>query len=128
MFVNYLLVMYCDMSIINIFLFFCRNCSEVHIGSQGHQLKTCEGPMSCSSKKHVWRKGTVDDILVTVESFHLYDRVGRVVTHKERFMVDRLPAIIELCIQAGLDLPDFPTKRRAYPVYMVAGKIVDFEK
>jgi hypothetical protein len=24
----------------------CRNCSEVHIGSQGHQLKTCEGPMS----------------------------------------------------------------------------------
>jgi len=106
----------------------CRNCSEVHIGSQGHQLKTCEGPMSCSSKKHVWRKGTVDDILVTVESFHLYDRVGRAVTHKERFMVDRLPAIIELCIQAGLDLPDFPTKRRAYPVYMVAGKIVDFEK
>jgi hypothetical protein len=70
----------------------------------------------------------IDDILVTVESFHLYDRVGRAVTHKERFMVDRLPAIIELCIQAGLDLPDFPTKRRAYPVYMVAGKIVDFEK
>jgi hypothetical protein len=69
----------------------CRNCSEVRIGSHGHQLKTCEGPMSCSSKKHVWRKGTVDDIMVTVESFHLYDRVGRVVTHKERFMVDRLP-------------------------------------
>lgn len=106
----------------------CGNCPEMHVGSLGHQLKTCEGPMSCSSKKHVWRKGTVDDILVTVQSFHLYDRVGRAVTHKERFMADRLPAIVELCIQAGLDLPEFPTKRRAYPVYMVAGKIVDFEK
>lgn len=47
--------------------------------------------------------------------------------HKERFAVPRLPALTELCIQAGLDLDDFPTKRRTKPVYSIEGRIVDFE-
>lgn len=50
-------------------------------------------------------------------------RVG----HKERFEMPRLPAVVELCIQAGLDLQDYPTKRRSKPVYSIEGRVVDFD-
>lgn len=60
--------------------------------------------------------------------FHLYDRVGKPrVGHDERHTVRRIPAIVELCIQAGLDLEQYPTRRRTKPVYSVEGRIVDFE-
>lgn len=39
----------------------------------------------------------------------------------------RLPAVVELCIQAGLDLEDFPTRRRTRPVCSIEGRIVDFD-
>lgn len=60
--------------------------------------------------------------------FHLYDRVGKArVVHDERHSVPRLPAIVELCVQAGVDLETLPTKRRTKPVYSVEGRIMDFE-
>ena len=55
-----------------------------------------------------------------VDSFHLYDRIGRAVSHNEMLEVDRIPAIVELCVQAGVDIPEYPTRRRAFPVYCVA--------
>lgn len=67
-------------------------------------------------------------VLPLVESFHLYDRVGRAVSHNERLEVDRIPAVVELCIQAGIDNPEYPTRRRVFPAYNIAGKIIDFEK
>ncbi|RVW96183.1 APO protein 2, chloroplastic [Vitis vinifera] len=32
------------------------------------------------------------------------------IPHEERFSIPRIPAVVELCIQAGADLPEFPTK------------------
>ncbi|CAL1389236.1 unnamed protein product [Linum trigynum] len=52
----------------------------------------------------------------------------RTVTHKEKHHVPRIPAILELCIQAGVDLDKYPTKRRTKPIYSVEGRIVDFEE
>lgn len=63
-----------------------------------------------------------------MESFHLYDRLGRAVSHNERLQVDRIPAVVELCIQAGVDILEYPTRRREFPVYFVAGRMIDFEK
>lgn len=60
--------------------------------------------------------------------FHLYDRVGKPrVGHDERFEIPRIPAILELCIQAGLEIDKYPTKRRTRPVYSIEGRIVEFE-
>lgn len=70
----------------------------------------------------------MEHVLPLVDSFHLYDRMGRAVSHKEQLQVDRIPAIVELCIQAGVDIPEYPTRRRVVPVYSVAGKIIDFER
>ncbi|KAJ6813333.1 APO protein 3, mitochondrial [Iris pallida] len=107
----------------------CRFCSEVYIGHHGHEIRSCEGPGSASRNAyHVWRRGGIKDVVGFPYCYHLFDRVGKPrVGHKERFQVPKLPAITELCIQAGLDLDEYPTKRRTKPVYSIEGRIVDFE-
>uniref|UniRef100_A0A7N0UUC4 APO domain-containing protein n=1 Tax=Kalanchoe fedtschenkoi TaxID=63787 RepID=A0A7N0UUC4_KALFE len=107
----------------------CSHCFEVHVGSEGHEIRTCSGPGSgLRNATHVWRNGGVRDAIYFPSCFHLVDRVGRPrVVHDERHSVGRVPAIVELCIQAGLDIDKFPTKRRTRPVYSFEGRIVDFE-
>ncbi|CAL1411032.1 unnamed protein product [Linum trigynum] len=73
-------------------------------------------------------KGGVEQILPLVESFHLYDRLGRAVSHDEQLIVDRIPAVVELCVQGGVNIPEYPTRRRTFPAYSVAGRIIDFER
>ncbi|XP_064944222.1 APO protein 3, mitochondrial-like [Musa acuminata AAA Group] len=106
----------------------CRVCGEVHVGTVPHLIRTCDVAGSLASKEHSWARGGIEHVLPLVESFHLYDRLGRAVSHEERLLVDRIPAVVELCIQAGVDVPEYPTKRRIFPVYNVAGKMIDFER
>ncbi|RCV06840.1 hypothetical protein SETIT_1G195900v2 [Setaria italica] len=107
----------------------CRFCPEVHVGRVGHEIRTCEGRDSgARNSLHVWRPGTVRDVVGFPYCYHLFDRVGKPrVVHKEKYDVPRLPAILELCIQAGVDVERYPTKRRARPVYSIEGRIADFE-
>ncbi|KAL5727489.1 hypothetical protein ACHQM5_000679 [Ranunculus cassubicifolius] len=112
----------------NIPVYSCRLCNEVHIGSLPNKIKTCIVTGNPSRREHSWQKGSVEDVLPMVESYHLYDRLGRAVSHEERLEVDRIPAIVELCMQAGVDIMEYPTRRRTFPVYMVAGRMIDFEK
>lgn len=107
----------------------CRFCSEVHVGRVGHEIRTCEGRNSgARNSLHVWRPGTVRDVVGFPYCYHLFDRVGKPrVVHKEKYDVPRLPAVLELCIQAGVDVQRYPTKRRTRPVYSIEGRIVDFE-
>ncbi|XP_057516595.1 APO protein 3, mitochondrial [Amaranthus tricolor] len=107
----------------------CRSCSEVHIGHLGHEIRTCTGPRSgFRSAMHDWRKGGLNDVVYFPKCFHLYDCVGKPrVTHKERFNYPRIPAILELCIQAGVNLEQYPVRRRTKPVYSIEGRIVDFD-
>lgn len=109
-------------------IYFCSFCTEVHVGHPPHKIRTCNVSGSQKNKEHTWQRGGVDHVLPVVESFHLYDRLGRAVSHNERLEVDRIPALVELCIQAGVDLPEHPTRRRKFPIYRVAGKLIDFEK
>jgi hypothetical protein len=37
------------------------------------------------------------------------DRLGKRIPHDQRFAVPRIPALVELWIQAGVDLPEYPT-------------------
>ncbi|KAG8058986.1 hypothetical protein GUJ93_ZPchr0002g26552 [Zizania palustris] len=107
----------------------CRFCAEVHVGGAGHEIRTCEGSGSAARNAlHVWRPGTVRDVVSFSYCYHLFDRVGKPrVVHKEKYNVPRLPAILELCIQAGVDVDRYPTKRRTRPVYSIEGRITDFE-
>ncbi|XP_030948787.1 APO protein 3, mitochondrial-like [Quercus lobata] len=112
----------------SIAIFSCSLCGEVHVGDPPHRIRTCDVAGSLKNKEHTWERGGVEHILPLVESFHLYDWVGRAVSHNEQLQVDRIPAIVELCVQAGFDIPEYPTRRRTFPIYSLVGKIIDFER
>lgn len=106
----------------------CKHCNEIHVGSTGHPFRSCRGLRAETRRGgHEWTSTTsVDDIFIPIESFHLSDRLGKRIPHTERFMVPRVPSLVELCIQAGVDLPDYPTKRRKKPVIRVGkSQIID---
>ncbi|KAK2980739.1 hypothetical protein RJ640_002551 [Escallonia rubra] len=96
-------------------------CNEIHVGPIGHPFKSCRGQNASIRKgHHEWVDAVVEDILVQVEAYHLFDRLGIRIPHAERFSITRVPAVVELRIQAGVDLPEFPTKRRRKPVIRIA--------
>ncbi|KAK2980744.1 hypothetical protein RJ640_002556 [Escallonia rubra] len=100
---------------------FPRWCNEIHVGPIGHPFKSCRGQNASVRKgHHEWADAVVEDKLVQVEAYHLFDRLGVRIPHAERFSIPRVPAVVELCIQAGVDLPEFPTKRRRKPVIRIA--------
>lgn len=104
----------------------CSECSEVHVALEGHQIKDCLGPTSRDRHSlHSWVRGSIDDVLVPIESYHLYDPFGRRIKHETRFEYDRIPAVVELCIQAGVDIPEYPSRRRMKPIRMIGKKVID---
>ncbi|KAJ7975556.1 APO protein [Quillaja saponaria] len=104
----------------------CSECSEVHVGQTGHHIKNCLGLTSSQRHSfHSWVKGSISDVLVPIESYHLYDPFGRRIKHETRFEYDRIPAIVELCIQAGVDIPEYPSRRRAQPIRMLGRRVID---
>ncbi|KAG8644841.1 APO protein 1, chloroplastic isoform X1 [Manihot esculenta] len=104
----------------------CSACSEVHVAHAGHHIQDCLGPTSDKRQSfHAWIKGSINDVLVPIESYHLYDPFGRRIKHETRFDYDRIPAVVELCIQAGVDIPEYPSRRRTKPVRMLGKKVID---
>ncbi|XP_010550896.1 PREDICTED: APO protein 1, chloroplastic [Tarenaya hassleriana] len=104
----------------------CSECAAVHVADAGHKIQDCEGPTnSRQGGFHSWVKGTVSDILVPVESYHMYDPFGRRIKHETRFDYDRIPAVVELCIQAGVEIPEYPSRRRTQPIRMIGKKVLD---
>ncbi|CAO2816212.1 unnamed protein product [Amaranthus hypochondriacus] len=91
----------------------CKYCNEIHVGTVGHPFKSCRGPGTSSRHGlHDWGAAVVEDILVEPDAYHLYDRLRKRIAHDERFSIPRIPAVVELCIQAGVNLPEYPAKRR----------------
>ncbi|XVE53115.1 hypothetical protein DITRI_Ditri02bG0178500 [Diplodiscus trichospermus] len=104
----------------------CSECSEVHVAYTGHAIQDCKGPSSSKRRGlHSWVRGSINDILIPIESYHLYDPFGRRIKHDTRFEYDRIPAVVELCIQAGVDIPEYPSRRRTKPVRMLGKKLID---
>ncbi|KDP21687.1 hypothetical protein JCGZ_03358 [Jatropha curcas] len=107
-------------------VFACSACSEVHVGDTGHQIQNCLGPTNDNRHSHhSWIRGSINDVLVPIESYHLYDPFGRRIKHETRFDYDRIPAVVELCIQAGVDIPEYPSRRRKNPIRMIGKKVID---
>ncbi|XP_008464665.1 APO protein 1, chloroplastic [Cucumis melo] len=104
----------------------CRECSEVHVAHSGHHIQDCLGSTSAMRRSfHSWVTGSINDVLVPIESYHLYDPFGRRIKHETRFEYDRIPAVVELCIQAGVDIPEYPSRRRTKPIRMIGKKVID---
>ncbi|XP_022731087.1 APO protein 2, chloroplastic [Durio zibethinus] len=98
----------------------CGYCNEIHVGPVGHPFKSCRGQgASIRNGLHEWTYATVEDVFLPVDAYHLYDRLGKRIRHDERFSIPWIPAVVELCIQAGVDVPEFPTKRRRKPIIRI---------
>lgn len=104
----------------------CSECSDVHVALAGHNIQDCCGPTSGSRKSfHSWLKGSINDVLLPIESYHMFDPFGQRIKHETRFNYDRIPSVIELCIQAGVELPEYPSRRRTRPIRMIGKKVID---
>lgn len=85
----------------------CRYCTEAYIGDKGHLIRTCGGYRRLQKVHvHEWTEGNLSDILVPVETYHLHNMFQTEIRHDERFDYDRVPAVLELCMQAGVDPGD----------------------
>ncbi|GAV84862.1 APO_RNA-bind domain-containing protein [Cephalotus follicularis] len=99
----------------------CGWCSEIHVGPIGHPFKSCKGKNATIRKGlHEWTSANLEDIILQIEAYHLFDRLGKRITHEDRFSIPRIPAVVELCIQAGVEIPEFPTKRRRKPIIRIS--------
>lgn len=95
----------------------CKFCPEVYIDEEGHLIQTCHGYRRRSKNKvHQWIVGGLNDILVPVEAFHLQDMFQDVIKHHERFDLERVSAVVELCWQAGAA----PSDEDLYPTTTIA--------
>lgn len=85
----------------------CKFCPEVYVGEKGHLIRSCGGyKRGAKNKVHEWIRGDLNDILVTVEAFHLHHMFQDVIKHDDRFNFERVPAVVELCWQAGVNPND----------------------
>ncbi|KAL8480176.1 hypothetical protein ACS0TY_026916 [Phlomoides rotata] len=104
----------------------CSECSEIHVARFGHKIQNCHGPTSGSRKSfHSWIRASINDVLLPIDSYHMFDPFGRRIKHETRFSYDRIPAVVELCIQAGVELPGYPSRRRTEPIRMIGKKVID---
>ncbi|XP_042004559.1 APO protein 4, mitochondrial-like isoform X2 [Salvia splendens] len=87
-----------------------RYCPEVYIGESGHLIRTCHGYRHRSNNKlHEWVKASINDVIVPVEVLHLQKIFPDVNKHHERFDHQYIPAVVELCLQVGVDVNDRST-------------------
>ncbi|KAL3514614.1 hypothetical protein ACH5RR_027331 [Cinchona calisaya] len=106
----------------------CKYCPEVYIGECGHEIRTCGG-FRRRPKVHVheWTSGSLNDILVPVEAFHLKYMFQNVIEHNQRFDFDRIPAVVELCWQAGAYASDEMLCSNSYGQEGIVGAIAGVE-
>ncbi|CAM0902508.1 unnamed protein product [Alopecurus aequalis] len=91
----------------------CKFCPEIHVGAMAHQMKTCHGfKRMIKNEPHKWGPGCLNDILVPVDAFHLKNTFQEEIKHDQRFDFYRVPAVLELCHQAGAEIPDEVLYRR----------------
>lgn len=96
------------------------------MAQSGHEIQDCQGKTNGTRKSfHSWVKGSINDVLLPIESYHLYDPFGRRIKHDTRFDYERIPAVVELCIQAGVELPGYPSRRRTEPIRMIGKKVIE---
>ncbi|KAJ8439638.1 hypothetical protein Cgig2_021650 [Carnegiea gigantea] len=81
----------------------CKFCPEVYIGETGHLIMMCSGYKDRKRNKfHQLTNARLNDILVPVETFQLKDMFQDVIKHHQRFDFESIPAVVELCWQAGV--------------------------
>jgi len=93
---------------------------KISCSSNWSKLSGCYVPHGRERQSsHAWVKGSVNDIFVPIESYHLFVPFGKRIKHDTQFEYNRIPAIVKLCMQAGVDIPKYPSHQRTNPIRML---------
>jgi hypothetical protein len=85
----------------------CGYCSEVHVGPWGHNVKLCGAfKHQWRDGKHGWQDAVVGEVIPSNYVWHVPDPSGPPLRSKLRSFYGKAPAVVELCVQAGADIPD----------------------
>lgn len=81
----------------------CGYCPEIQVGPKGHRARTCQAyKHQQRDGQHAWQEATVDDIIPPVYVWHVRNPgSGEVIVDELRWYYGKLPAVVELCSQAG---------------------------
>ncbi|KAK1391420.1 APO protein 4, mitochondrial [Heracleum sosnowskyi] len=84
----------------------CMHCQEVHIGEQGHLIKSCCGfRRRARGSRHEWVKGknSLNDIIIPVDASQIQNTFKNVSEFKKGIGCNfhTVPAVVELCLEAG---------------------------
>lgn len=85
----------------------CGYCSEVHVGPWGHNVKLCGAfKHQWRDGKHGWQDAVVDEVIPPNYVWHVPDSAGPPPRSSLRSFYGKAPAVVELCVQAGAEIPD----------------------
>lgn len=85
----------------------CGYCSEVHVGPWGHNAKLCGAfKHQWRDGKHGWQDATVDEVVPPNYVWHVQDPGGPPLRGALKRFYGKAPAVVEMCMQAGTEVPD----------------------
>ncbi|KAK2994450.1 hypothetical protein RJ640_015801 [Escallonia rubra] len=89
-------------------------CNEIHVGPIGHPFKLCRGQNASIRKgHHEWADAVVEDILVQVEAYHLFDGL-------RDFLSLEFQLLLSYASKQGLIYLNSPQKEEENPVIRIA--------
>lgn len=84
----------------------CGYCPQVHVGPKGNKTKDCMAfKHQMRAGHHGWQEASIDDLIPPKYVWHLCDRNGPPLATELRVFYGVVPAIVELCTQAGAVVP-----------------------
>lgn len=83
----------------------CGYCPEIHIGYSGHKAQNCGAHKHQQRNgQHGWQKAVLDDL---VPPRYVWHAPGNMELQRElRNFYGQAPAVVELCIQGGMEVPE----------------------
>lgn len=85
----------------------CGYCSEVHVGPWGHNVKLCGAfKHQWRNGKHGWQAAIVDEVVPPNHVWHVRDPEGPPLGGALKRYYGKAPAVVEVCVQAGANIPD----------------------
>ncbi|XLS84955.1 hypothetical protein HN51_035121 [Arachis hypogaea] len=84
----------------------CGYCPEIHVGPQGHKAQSGAHKHQQRNGQHGWQSTILDDLIPPRFVWHVPDVNGPPLERELKDFYGKAPAVVELCIQAGADLPE----------------------
>ncbi|XP_058780097.1 APO protein 2, chloroplastic-like [Vicia villosa] len=85
----------------------CGYCPEIHVGPNGTKAQNCGAHKHQQRNgQHGWQSAVLNDLIPPRFVWHVPDVNGPPLERELRNFYGQAPAVVEICIQAGAELPE----------------------